>query len=187
MGNKMIKLLPIIMGVVILASGCGSQPDSPNVSPNTTNPVTTPLAVEGISIGNRAIDFQLQSLDGKTVKLSDFRGKPVLLNFWATWCGPCRSEMPYLQQISDNSTATGLVMLAVDAGENATVVQKFMTELNLTIPVLLDTDKAVSKSYSITAIPSTFLIDKNGIIQKKILGAFPDKQSIENSLKTIIP
>ncbi|MDO8716055.1 MAG: redoxin family protein [Dehalococcoidales bacterium] len=183
MGKKMITILPIIIVVLVLVSGCGPQPASPTVSPNAT----TPVAVEGVNVGNRAIDFQLQSLDGKTVKLSDFRGKPVLLNFWATWCGPCRSEMPYLQQISDNSTATGLVMLAVDAGENATVVQKFMTELNLTIPVLLDTDKTVSKSYSITAIPSTFLIDKNGVIQKKILGAFPDKQAIENSLKTIIP
>ena len=180
MGNKLRALLPIILLVMILASGCG-----PATTPSANT--TQPAAPAGINVGNMAPDFQLQNLTGQTVKLSDFRGKPVLLNFWATWCGPCRSEMPYLQQISDNSAATGLVMLAVDAGENATVVQKFMTELNLTIPVLLDTDKAVSKSYSITAIPSTFLIDKNGVIQKKILGAFPDKQAIENSLKSIIP
>ena len=186
MGNKIITVLSIILVVGILTIGCGPQPSTtqPTLSGNTTPP---PAVTEGINVGNRAPDFQLQSLDGKTVKLSDFRGKPVLLNFWATWCGPCRSEMPYLQQIHDNSTAQGLVMLAVDAGENATAVQKFMTELNLTLPVLLDTDKAVSKSYSITAIPSTFLIDKNGVIQKKILGAYPDKQAIETSLKTIIP
>ena len=175
--RKMKLLVPTILAILAVFSGCSPQPTKTAASP----------AVEGVNIGNQAIDFQLQSLDGKSVKLSDFRGKPVLLNFWATWCGPCRSEMPYLQQINDAMKDQGLVILAVEAGENSTIVQQFMTGLNLTMPTLLDLDKAVAKSYSVTAIPFTFLIDKNGVIQKKVIGAFPDKSAIETSLKTIMP
>jgi cytochrome c biogenesis protein CcmG/thiol:disulfide interchange protein DsbE len=170
MSNKTRTLLPIVLLVTMLASGCKATS-----SPGTTN------------IGNRAIDFELQTLDGKAVKLSDYRGKPVLLNFWATWCGPCRFEVPFLQQINDSYSAKGLVMLAVDIGENSTVINNFMTSLNVSLPVLMDTDKKASKSYTITAIPTTFLIDKDGIIRQKVLGAFPDKATIENELKKIIP
>ena len=179
MGNRLTRFLPMILLVAILASGCKAPaPAATNQSANIPG---------GISIGNRAIDFELQTLDGKTVKLSDYRGKPVLLNFWATWCGPCRSEMPYLQQINDSYSASGLVLLAVDIDESPDTVKKFMADLNLSLTVPMDVGKKVAKAYGITAIPSTFLIDKNGIIQQKILGAFPDKATIENELKKIIP
>ena len=160
---------------MLLASGCRSF-----TPPATAIP-------EGINVGNMAIDFQLQTLDGKTVKLSDLRGKPVLVNFWATWCGPCRSEMPYLQQINDSYAVKGLVVLEVDIGEDSATIQKFMTELNLSMTVPMDTDKKVAKAYGITAIPSTFLIDKDGIIRGKVVGAFRDKAAIENELKKIMP
>ena len=179
MGNKIRTSLPIILLVGILASGCGPAQPAANT--------TTPQIPEGINIGNRAIDFELQTLDGKTVKLSDYRGKPVLLNFWATWCGPCRFEVPFLNQINKSYSDKWLVMLAVDIGENSTVINNFMTSLNVTLPVLMDYDKKVAKSYSITAIPATYFIDKNGIIQQKMPGAFPDKAAIETMLKTIIP
>lgn len=190
MGIKMKRFIPIILIVGILASGCGPSTTTPPASNTTTpsaNTTPTPAVTEGINIGNLAPDFQLQTLDGQTVKLSDFRGKPVLLNFWATWCGPCRFEMPFLQQINDSYSAKGLVLLTVDIAENSTVVQKFMTDLNLSMKVALDTNKQVAKAYSITAIPSTFLIDKNGIIRGKVPGAFPNKEAIENELKKIIP
>lgn len=117
MGKKMITSLAIILLIGILASGC--RPTQPTPTTNTTQPAVP----EGSKVGDRAIDFELQTLEGRTVKLSDMRGKPVLLNFWATWCGPCRSEMPYLQQISDNWTAKGLVVLEVDVGESPDTVQ----------------------------------------------------------------
>ena len=181
MGKKMATSLAIILLIGILASGCGPTKPAP-----TTD--TTQLAVpEGINIGARAPDFQLQTLDGKMVKLSDLRGKPVLLNFWATWCGPCRSEMPYLQQINDSYSAKGLVLLAIDIAESPATVEKFMTELDLSMTVPMDTDKKVAKAYGITAIPTTFLIDKEGIIRQKMVGAFPNKAAIETLLKTIIP
>ena len=183
MGNKIMRLLPMILLVAILASGCKAP--APAAPPATNNQSAN--VPEGVNIGDRAIDFELQTLDGKTVKLSDFRGKPVLLNFWATWCGPCRSEMPYLQQINDSYSAKGLVMLAVDIDESPDTVKKFMADLNLSLTVPMDVGKKVAKSYSITAIPSTYLIDKDGIIRGKVVGAFPNKAAIENELKKIMP
>ena len=173
--RKILPLLAVILSVTTIVGGCGPS----------TNPAAN--VTEGINTGNRAIDFQLPTMDGKTVKLSDYRGNPVLLNFWATWCGPCRYEMPFLQQIYDSYTSQGLVMLAVDVGENSTTIQNFMTSLNLTLPVPLDANGAVSKEYSITGIPTTFMVDKDGIIRFKIIGAFLDKAAIETALKTIMP
>ena len=179
----MTRLLPLVLLVAILASGCKAP--APAAPPATTNQSTN--VPEGINIGNRTIDFELQTLDGKTVKLSDYRGKPVLLNFWATWCGPCKSEMPYLQQINDTYSAKGLVLLAVDIDESPDTVKKFMADLNLSLNVPMDVGKKVAKAYSITAIPSTFLIDKDGIIRGKVVGAFQNKAAIEEALKTIMP
>ena len=165
---------------MMIAGGCKSSAPA-----STTNQSAN--ASEGINIGNRAIDFELQTLDGKIVKLSDLRGKPVLLNFWATWCGPCRFEMPFLQEVNDSYSAKGLVLLAVDIGENSATVQKFMTDLNLSLTVPMDTTAKVAKSYGILNIPSTFIIDKDGIIRGKVVGAFPNKAAIETELKKIIP
>lgn len=186
MGNKMTKLLAITLVVGILASGCSPAQPASNKTPNTTSATQSTVPI-GINIGNMAPDFQLKSLNGTSVKLSDMRGKPVLVNFWATWCGPCRSEMPYLQQINDTWTAKGLVMLEVDLGENSAIVHNFMTSLNLTLPVLLDSAQTVANTYSVSAIPTTYFIDKNGIIRGKNVGAFPSKAAIESELSKIIP
>lgn len=134
-----------------------------------------------------APDFQLKTLDGQVVTLSQFRGKPVLLNFWASWCQPCREEMPYLQQIYNNNKDKGLVFYAIDIGESPDTINKFFQDNSLFMPVLLDSDKSVSQSYQITGIPETFLIDKNGIIRKWQIGAYPNAQAIENDLKLIMP
>lgn len=182
MNDKIIVLLTIILTASLLGSGCGKA-----TPPTTSQSINGTAAEPGINIGNLAVDFELQTLDGKTVKLSDYRGKPVLLNFWATWCGPCRFEMPFLQQINDSYSAKGLVMLAVDIGESSATVQKFMTDLNLSLTVPLDTTAKVAKSYGILNIPSTFLIDKDGIIRGKVVGAFPNQAAIENELKKIMP
>ncbi|MBI4180518.1 MAG: TlpA family protein disulfide reductase, partial [Chloroflexi bacterium] len=126
-------------------------------------------------------------LDGQTVSLSGLRGKPVLINFWATWCPPCKAEMPFLQQIHDSYLDKGLVVLEVDIGEKSATIQKFMTELNLSMTVPMDTDMKVAKAYGITAIPTTFLIDKDGVIRQKVIGAFPNKEAIEAELIKIMP
>lgn len=173
-----------------------SSTTPPVVPPSSGQPLPPPAAVtpppvpeipEGVSIGNRAIDFELQTLDGQTVKLSSLRGKPVLLNFWATWCGPCKYEMPFLQQIHDKYSSQGLKVLEIDINEKPETVQKYLTDNNLTMTVPLDVGAKVAKSYGLTAIPSSFLIDKDGIIRQKVIGAFPNVAAIENELSKIMP
>ena len=94
----------------------------------TPTPSPTPQLPEGTQVGNRAPGFQLNNLDGQSVSLSDFRGSPVLLNFWATWCGPCRFEMPFIQEIFEDKVWTdkGLKILAVDIGESPSDVKEFL-------------------------------------------------------------
>ena len=163
-------IMLIILASVLLLAGClpGSEPVEPRAE-------------------DAAPDFQLQNLDGQDVSLSDFRGKPVLLNFWATWCGPCRGEMPYLEQIYQEWSNNGLILLTINIGESSSQIGDFMREYNLSMPVLLDIRKTIAEEYNITAIPTTFFIDKDGIIQEKIIGAFPDKESIERHLSKVVP
>jgi len=138
--------------------------------------------------GRAAPDFQLQSLEGQTVSLSDFKGKPVLLNFWATWCGPCRLEMPFLQELSEDPEllAQGLVVLTVNLGESASVAREFMNKNGLTMTVLLDTSQKVGELYNIQYIPTTYFIDKDGRIRDIKVGSFRSKAEITNSLQNSI-
>ena len=166
--NKMLKvILLIILTCVLLVTGC-SEPS-------------------GARVGEPAPDFKLQNLDGQYISLSDLRGKPVLINFWATWCPPCRDEMPYLQKIYEEWSGKGLVVLAIDIGESHSKVKEFLKTHNLSLPVLLDTKENVGRKYNITAIPTSFLIDSDGVIREKIIGAFPSKGAIETHLNKIMP
>jgi len=136
--------------------------------------------------GSRAPDFQLTELGGEAVSLSDMRGMTVLLNFWATWCPPCRAEMPYIQQIYEEGASRGLMVLAVNLGESPAEVKEFMESNNLSFPVLLDINKEVGRSYGIQAIPTTFIIDQSGIIRVIEVGAFTSEDEIERVLGKVI-
>ena len=141
------------------------------------------------SLGKQAPDFQLPDLEGQPVSLSSFRGQPVLLNFWASWCAPCRYEMPFLQEIHEEWTgkSPSVVVLAVNIGESSSKVNEFINMYNLSFPVLLDTKQDIARKYNIRAIPTTFLIDKDGIIQAIKVGAFSNKTEIEKNLSKIVP
>lgn len=138
-------------------------------------------------IGSLAPDFQLQDLNGETVSLSDLRGSPVILNFWATWCGACRSEMPYLQQVYDEWQGQGLVILTISLREPSTTVADFMQTNNLSFPVLLDINDDVRQMYIVSGIPTTFFIDEDGIIQAIEVYSFSSVQQIEDYLSEIMP
>ncbi len=141
---------------------------------------------QGPSVGKLAPDFQLYSLDGQAMSLSDFQGKPVLLNFWATWCNPCRFEMPFFQEIYKGAADSELIMLAVDLGENPSRVKEFVEEFGLSFTILLDADGKVAQQYNIRGIPATFFIDKDGIIQSVRIGAFSNEMQIAIGLRKIV-
>jgi len=145
---------------------------------------TTPT--QGTQVGDLAPDFQLNNLEGKPVSLGDLRGKPVILNFWGTWCHPCVSEMPLIQKVHEEQSAEGLVLLAINMGGTSSQVKEFLQAHNLSLPVLLDTRQDVARRYNIQYIPTTFFIDKEGIIQTVKIGAFPDKEAIEGYLNKIM-
>ena len=124
----------------------------------------------GLDIGNLAPDFVLQSLDGKQVQLSSFRGKKaVVVNFWATWCPPCREEMPTFEDIFVKNKKK-LVILGVDLQESEEAIREFLQEIPVTYPLLLDPDADVKKLYNVFTQPVTYFIDKDGIIIDKKFG-----------------
>jgi len=118
-----------------------------------------------------APDFTLKDLNGKQVRLRDFRGKVVFLNFFATWCVPCRLEMPAMERLSKAYKDKGLVVLAVDIKESAKIVRIFLQELKVSFPALLDVDGAVAFTYGIRPLPATYLIGRDGKILWRAFGA----------------
>lgn len=122
-------------------------------------------------IGHPAPDFALQSLSGKTVRLSDFRGKTVLLNFWATWCHPCRTEAPLLSRWYQRLRGKGFVVLGVDQQEGAADVGAFVRTYHLSYPIVLDASGAVSAKYDVPGLPKSLLIDSSGFVEAVRLGA----------------
>ena len=116
-------------------------------------------------------DFSLSTLAGDTMGLSQFKGKVVFLNFWATWCGPCRAEMPSMEILYAAYREKGLEILAVNSGENRQQVQTFMREYGFSFPALLDGDRKVSNAYGIQAIPTSYLIDRDGMIVARLVGS----------------
>jgi peroxiredoxin len=116
-----------------------------------------------------APDFQVPTPDGSTLRLSDFKGKVVFLNFWATWCEPCREEMPSMERLHRAYKDRGFVVLAISLDlQGASVVKPFVKKFALTFPIGLDPKMAVRETYGVWAVPSTFLIDRKG---KRVLFA----------------
>lgn len=141
---------------------------------NTANKTTV-----GLEIGNMAPDFQLTTLEGGEVSLSDFRGKRVMINFWATWCGPCRVEMPDME---DFYLKNDVIILAINLTETEPSVQQvqdFVDEFYLSFPILLDETITVATEYEIRPIPTSFLVDSNGIIRNKAFGALTYDQMVD--------
>ncbi len=127
--------------------------------------------LQSLPAGTKIVDFTLSDLAGKKVKLSDFNGKVVLLNFWATWCPPCRSEIPELEALYKLYKDKGFVILGVDLQEGQSAVKDFVSKYNMSFPVLLDSTGRVGAEYGARSIPTTYLIDKDGNVTSGTLGA----------------
>jgi thiol-disulfide isomerase/thioredoxin len=183
--SKIVKVILVIMLVGFLITGCSGGSNQESMALGRITSCSTDSA-QSPQIDYPAPDFQFQNPDGQPISLSDLQGKPVLINFWQVRCPPCRMEMPYLQQVYEQWSDKGLMVLAINIGESSAKVEAFMQSNDLSLPVLLDTNQDTAQGYNIQYIPSTFFIDKDGIIQEKIVGAFPSKIAIEEKLSKII-
>ncbi len=120
------------------------------------------LGIQRIDPPQKAEDFTLRTLEGERVSLKDYRGKVIFLNFWATWCGPCRMEMPSMEKLWQDFKEEDFLILTVNIQEESKLVSSFMKEMNLSFPVLLDEKGSVSRSYRIRGIPTTFFLNSKG-------------------------
>jgi len=131
-----------------------------------------PVLTEAPRVGHVAPDFVLTTLDGREVRLSDYRGHVVFLNFWATWCGPCKVEMPAMERLYREYRRQGFAILAVSTDEEgAAVTRPFRDSLGLSFTIAHDPDAVVMRLYGVRSLPHTFLIDRRGVITHQIFGA----------------
>ena len=148
----------VFIFAVFLLTGCNNSTSEPQVT------------VEN-SADKIAPDFTLTDMDGQQVSLSQFRGKVVILNFWATWCPPCREEMPSMEKLYRDYKDKGLVMLAVNVDDNGRkAVEKMLHKTPYTFPILLDNKQVAQKTYGVFRFPESFIIDRNGVVVEKIIG-----------------
>ncbi len=124
--------------------------------------LSVPTAALNVEISGPAPDFSLVNRSGETVSLSELKGQVVLINFWATWCGPCREEMPLLEQLHQRYESLGFTLLGVNVEEDGGHAEEFLAGTPVTFPILFDPDNGVSKLYDVTAMPSTVLVDRGG-------------------------
>ena len=138
------------------------------------------------AIGHPAPLFSLPMLAGDDLALADLYGQPIVLNFWASWCGPCRAEMPELQRLHDRLGEAGVVVLGVNQGESPETAAAFLQALSLNFPVALDQRTGVSQQYLVNSLPTTFFIDRAGVIRSTFIGPMSDAVLAQN-LRSIYP
>lgn len=166
----------ILVMVIVLLFGGSLRPEEP-VAPAPGSPLpaddsaVTPGSSAPVAVGSPAPDFELQDLDGRTVRLSDFRGKVVFLNFWATWCPPCRQEMPEIQRLVEKNLPD-VVILGVNTSDTATPaeVKAFMERNGYTWRVPYDTGSLVGRRYGVVYLPTSYFIGPDGTVRGKYIG-----------------
>jgi len=175
----------VLVGAGVLWQGLrvGGSSRVPTAAPSATKqtsglvPVVPQGSVQlGPLSGKPAPDFALKTLDGQAVHLSDYRGKAVLINLWATWCPPCLAEMPAIQAAYEKYKDQGLVVLGIDytAQDNLANVTAFVAKYQLTFPILLDQGGNISSlSYDMHGLPDSYFIDRSGVVRRMISGAIP--------------
>ncbi|MBI2886867.1 MAG: redoxin domain-containing protein [Chloroflexi bacterium] len=165
---RWLRVLPLILALIAVGAGIKLlQGDdvSASVLPGAS------ASTYQFTAGTPAPDFKLETLDGQRVSLRDFRGRPVMLNFWATWCPPCRSEMPDMENVYGELKSKDLVILAVNVQEARAPVDKFVQQFGLTFPILMDFNGDVVQQYGVISLPTSYFIDKEGRISSFSFGA----------------
>jgi peroxiredoxin len=136
--------------------------------------------------GHPAPHFQLTTMDGKEVSLDDYKGKVVMLNFWGSWCEPCREEMPALESVYEKYKDQGFVVLGINIAETEFTANAFTKQMGTTFPILMDRQRDVVKLYDVVPIPSSFFIDRQGMIKKKIEAPLTVEQ-LEQIVRPMLP
>ena len=184
-GARLRWLAPLVLAcAALIAAACGDGGTEPAATETATATATPARAATiglldelPLEVDQPAPDFFLRTLNGRSVRLSDYRGKTVVLNFWASWCPPCRREMPDFQTLWEERGPSGpddLVILAVNLLPEDTIAaaEGFVDEFGLTFPILLDTSRGeVAQRYGVQALPATFFIDRDGIVRTTALGS----------------
>lgn len=169
-----ITFIVALLGLAALGWG--------RVSPESATTVLPPAP----AIGHPAPEFTLPTLAGDELTLAALRGQPVVLNFWASWCLPCRSEMPELQRLHARLAAAGVQVVGVNQGEQPAQAAAFMQTLELSFPVALDQRTGVSQQYLVNSLPTTFFIDRDGVVRNVFIGPMSDAILAQN-LRSIYP
>jgi thiol-disulfide isomerase/thioredoxin len=165
--RKMIVLI-LVTGITAF-SGSLLQAGMPTLSDQGNCPSCASFGVQRLEKG-KSIPFSLKGLDGKQLALRDLKGKPVILTFWATWCSPCKNELPTLEKFADGTKGQLSVLAVAVDGENRKKVQRFVEENKISLPVLLDEREQTAHAYRVRGIPTTFLIDENGMMIGAVMG-----------------
>ena len=169
----MLVVAAIVVVAIVGAVTFAVIDDNKTSTSQTSMTGAAKASVEGVAtVGETAPDFELQTLDGKTVRLSDYAGKPVVVNFWASWCHPCRDEFPVLRDALAAHHGD-FVLLGVDYHDIASDARKFANGQHATWPILEDPDHAVALAYGVRAVPQTFFIGRDGKISQRYYARVP--------------
>ena len=155
--------LAVLAGLLLGSAAAAAEPD--------LGPLLDALGVLPVAKETEAPDFTLPDLAGHARRLAGFRGQVILMNFWATWCAPCRAEMPAMERLYQQMKDDGFTIVAVNFGETAEQVKPFVEELRLTFPILLDREGQASRLYRVFSLPTTFLLDRHGALVGRAVGA----------------
>lgn len=174
----------IFVGVIIV--GLVWFFDRPGGDANSQS-ITLTAAASGPAprLDKEAPDFRMRGLDGKYYQLSDFRGRPVWINFWATWCPPCRAENPDIEEVYEANKGDGLVLLAVSIGEDTDTVRGYVERTGLTYTVGLDQTTEIAAQYRIVGIPTHFFVDRDGVLREWRIGSM-SKKTMEKKVNEIM-
>lgn len=177
-------ILIIIVAAVIIDTAAHSGTNNPVNVTTTAEKNVAPSVKTGNKIGEAAPDFTLKTTDGQEIKLSDYRGKNIILNFWATWCGPCRFEMPAFQAIHEKWAKEGVVLLAINTQDGAANALSYAESNNFTFVMPVDVPGKVAELYGVRGLPTSFIIDSEGIIKSVKIGPFISTEEIEQNMSS---